>query len=169
MRTADARIGELYSDAGYLVLRRCLQILGNREESLDVVQWTFMRAIEVGFEFRTRPEALVWLYRTASRRCLQVLRRGSLRARLTEHHRPALEGFPAPRVDERLVDRDLLSRALEPMSEADAQMVLMTYVWGFEVETAAEVCGVSERTVRRARQAFQQRLTALGGGAEAES
>lgn len=161
MGTADTPLGKLYSEAGYLVLRRCMQILANREEALDVVQWTFVRALEVGFEFRSRPEALVWLYRTASRRCLQVIRRGTNRARLTEHHRPALEGLPPSGADERLADRDLLLRALDRLSDAEAQMVLMTYVWGFEVENTAEICGVSERTVRRARETFQTRLAAL--------
>jgi RNA polymerase sigma factor (sigma-70 family) len=161
MTEVNEPIGRLYAAAGHLVLRRCVQILRDREEALDVVQWTFVRAIEVGFEVRSQPEALAWLYQTASRRCLQLLRGGSTRTRLLDRHRVAMESLPTIHHDDRLVDRDLLTRALAELSDADAQMALMTYVWGFDVEHVAQIVSVSERTVRRAREAFQRGLVSL--------
>ena len=47
---AHGDLGALYEQVGHLVLRRCQQILRNPEEAMDAVQWTFVRAIETGFE-----------------------------------------------------------------------------------------------------------------------
>lgn len=161
MPNQDAAIGKLYAETGHLVLRRCLQILRNPEEAMDAVQWTFVRAIETGFEVRSRGEALSWLYQTASRRCLWVMRNGTSRARLTERHRPELVAPPTVALEADLVSRDLMTRALEGMSDDAAQLVLMTWVWGYTNERAAELAGTSVRTVGRARAAFEANLRAL--------
>jgi RNA polymerase sigma factor (sigma-70 family) len=157
----QGEIGRLYADAGHLVLRRCLQILRNPEEAMDAVHHTFVRALETGFEPRSRGEAVVWLYRTAAHRCLWVMRNASHRSRIVERHRPELTGPPAIGLEGDLVGRDLLVRALEGMSEPSAQLVLMTYVWGYTNERAAEIAGTSVRTVGRARATFEDRLRSL--------
>jgi RNA polymerase sigma factor (sigma-70 family) len=151
----------LYADVGHLVLRRCLQLLRNQEEAMDAVQWTFVRAIETGFQVRSRGEALSWLYRTASRRCLWVMRNSSSRSKITDRHRPELEGMPTVAVEADLVGRDLLVRALDGMSDDAAELVLMTYVWGYTNDRAAEIAGTSVRTVGRARADFEARLRSL--------
>lgn len=160
---AESEIGRLYAEVGHLVLRRCLQILRNHEEAMDAVQWTFVRAIETRFEVRTRGEALSWLYRTASRRCLWVLRNSSTRSRITDRHRPELEAPPSMTLEADLVGRDLLVRALAGMSDDAAEMVLMTHVWGYTNERVAELAGTSVRTVGRARADFEARMRALVG------
>lgn len=154
-------LGELYERIGHLVLRRCMQILRDPEEAMDAVHWTFVRAIEVGFEVRSRGEALSWMYRTASRRCLWVLRNSSSRSRITERHRAELPAPPAVAVEADLVGRDLLTRALQGLSEDSAELVLMTYVWGYTNDRAAELAGTSTRTVGRARAAFEARMRDL--------
>jgi RNA polymerase sigma-70 factor (ECF subfamily) len=156
-------LGQLYEQVGHLVFRRCLQILRNPEEAMDAVQWTFTRAIETGFEVRSRGEALSWLYRTASRRCLWVMRNASSRSRITDRHRPELPAPPEIAVETDLLSRDLLLRGLEGMGDDAAQLVLMTYVWGYSNERAAEIAGTSVRTVGRARAAFEARLRGLVG------
>lgn len=158
MRRED-EIGRLYSDVGHLVLRRCLQILRDQEEAMDAVQWTFVRALETGFQVRTRGEALSWLYQTASRRCLWVMRNRSHRARLLEAQ--DLPQIAAVTTEADAIGRDLLVRALDGLSEEAAQAVLMTYVWGYTNDRAAEIAGISVRTVGRARAEFESRLSAL--------
>jgi RNA polymerase sigma factor (sigma-70 family) len=157
----DDEIGRLYTETGHLVLRRCLQILRDPEEALDTVQWTFMRAIEIGFVVRSRGEALSWLYQTASRRCLWMLRNSSQRSRLVQKHGSELADLPQPALEADLVGRDLLVRALDVLTEDAAQLVLMTYVWGYSAERAAQIAGVSVRTVGRARATFEARLREL--------
>ncbi|MEQ1571956.1 MAG: RNA polymerase sigma factor, partial [Myxococcota bacterium] len=156
-------LGRLYEEVGHLVFRRCLQILRNPEEAMDAVQWTFVRAIETGFVVRTRGEALSWLYQTASRRCLWVMRNSSNRSRITDRHRPELAPPPAAALEADLVSRDLMTRALDGMSDDAAQLVLMTYVWGYTNDRAAELAGTSVRTVGRARADFEARMRDLAG------
>ncbi|MBX2798012.1 MAG: sigma-70 family RNA polymerase sigma factor [Myxococcales bacterium] len=157
---APTNIAELYDAVGHLVFRRCLQILRNPEEAKDAVQWTFVRAIETGFEVRSSAEALSWLYQTASRRCLWVLRNARVRSGILDRHgTEALPSTIAMPVD--LESRELLAQALDGMVERDAQLVLMTHVWGYSTERAAEIAGTSVRTVGRARADFKERLRRL--------
>jgi RNA polymerase sigma factor (sigma-70 family) len=154
-------MGRLYVEVGHLVLRRCLQILRNPEEAMDAVQYTFVRALETGFEPRSRGEALAWLYRTASHRCLWVMRNSSRRSGIVDRHRPELTGPPAIGLEADIVGRDLLVRALDGLPDSAAHLVLMTYVWGYTNERAAEIAGTSVRTVGRARATFEDRLRSL--------
>ena len=133
---------------------------------MDTVQWTFMRAIETGFEARSRGEALVWLYRTASRRCLWMLRNRSNRAKLIDRHWG--DFAPPPRILEAdVVHRALFVQALDAMDDGAAQLVLMTYIWGYTHQRAAALAGTSVRTVGRARAAFEAQLRALVAPEEA--
>jgi RNA polymerase sigma-70 factor, ECF subfamily len=154
-------IGELYKQVGHLVLRRCVQILRDPEEAMDVVQWTFIRAIETGFVVRTRGEALSWLYRTAAHRCLWLMRNKSNRARITERHLPEMPAPPPVALEADLLSRDLLDQALSGLTEEHAELVLMTYVWGYSNDRAAQLAGTSVRTVGRARAAFEGRMKEL--------
>lgn len=151
---------DLYEAAGPYVLRRCVQMLGDAHEALDVTQWTFLRAIEVGFEVRTQGEALSWLYSTATRRCLWLMRNRTTRTRLRTLHADALRGLPHPDPEPALVSKDLVERVLSDVDERTGMIALLTWSQGLSNERAAEVCGVSVRTVGRARATFEERLRA---------
>ena len=156
-------IGRLYEETGFLVQRRCERMLRDREEAADVTQWTYLRAIELHFEVRTRAEALSWLYLTATRRCLALLRDGGNRRRLAERHEEVLRpsGFGSP--EGRAVDRDLLQRALREVDDTTAEIALLTYLQEIPVERAAELTGISVRTVARARARFEETLSRIAG------
>ncbi|MEN0060972.1 MAG: sigma-70 family RNA polymerase sigma factor [Myxococcota bacterium] len=156
--TPDLTIDELYERAGPLVLRRSIQMIGDRQEALDVTQWTFMRAIEVGFEIRSLPEALAWLYQTATRRCLWLLRNRRNRARIRVAHGDYLRGLPGHHPEGAHADRDLVHRVLNEVDERTGEVVLLTWLQGLSNQRAAEVLGISVRTVGRARSEFESRL-----------
>lgn len=159
--TRSAAIGRLYEETGFLVLRRCLRITGNAEEAMDATQWTYMRALETGFEVRSRGEALSWLYRTAVRRCLTLVRSQSTRSRLLDRHSAEIAGMPRPPVDVDVISRDLLARAIADLSDETAELAIATYIQGLSNEQTAEMYGVSTSTVGRARAAFEAALRAL--------
>ena len=129
---------------------------------MDAMQWTYLKAIESNFEVRSRPEALAWLYRTATRRCLALLRSGTTRARLLDHYADDLAGMPNTPLDVDVVSRDLVGRALTRLDESAGEIVVMTWGMGLSNERAAELCGVSTRTVGRARATFEDALRDLG-------
>lgn len=153
-------LATLYRSAGPLVMRRCVQMMGDPHEALDVTQWTFMRAVEVDFEVRSRGEALSWLYSTATRRCLWLLRNRTTRERLRLLHGDALRGLPNLGPESTFVQRDLVERVLGDVDERTGMIALLTWLQGLSNERAAEVCGVSVRTVGRARASFEERLRA---------
>ena len=154
-------IGRLYEETGFLVYRRCLSMLANPQEAMDVTQWTYVRALEVGFEVRSRGEALVWLYGTATRRCLALLRDEGNRRRIRDAHTAEIGGGPAPSPEAQAVGHDLLRQALRRVDARTAEIALLTHVQGLSVERAAEICGVSERTVARERRVFEAALAGL--------
>ncbi len=154
-------ISRLYEETGFLVLRRCLRMMNNPEEAMDATQWTFLRAWETDFEVRSRAEALAWLYRTAIRRCLWMLRNSTVRSRILGRHSEELRGMPRVTLDADVIGRDLLARAVHNLDDQTAELAMATYIHGLSNDRAAELYGVSVRTFGRARAAFEQALREL--------
>jgi RNA polymerase sigma-70 factor (ECF subfamily) len=158
-------VGRLYEETGFLVQRRCLRMLRDPEEAADVTHWTYLRALELNFEVRSRGEALAWLYLTATRRCLSLLRDGGNRRRLALLHEESLappgEGSP----EAAAVTRDLFVRALRAVDDYTGEIAMLTYLQEMSVERAGELTETSVRTVARARARFQAELAQLMEGA----
>jgi len=163
---ADDALGDLYREVGHLVYRRCLMILRDPQEAMDVTQWTFIRAIETRFEVRSRAEALSWLYQTASRRCLAWIRDESNRRRLRAVHAPELRGSAPPTPEHHVAGREILNKALKQVDAKTAEIALMTHVQGISVERTAELTGISVRTIARARRKFEACLKELSSTVE---
>jgi RNA polymerase sigma-70 factor (ECF subfamily) len=136
-------------------------MMSDPQEAMDVTQWTFVRAIETGFEVRSRPEALAWLYRTATQRCLWLLRNRRSRSHLRVVHHQALEGLRRPSPEASAADREIVNRVLAQVDERTGEIALLTWVQGLSNERVAEICEVSVRTVGRARADFEARVRAL--------
>lgn len=148
-------IGTLYERTGHLVFRRASQMLRDPEEARDVVQWVYLRAIEVGFEHRSDGESLSWLYRTTTQRCLHLLRTTSTRARLRVVHEDALRPPGPPDPEHDLGSRQTLSALLAQVDERTGEIALATFVMGLSHDRVAEMFGISVRTVGRARAEFE--------------
>ncbi len=162
---ANHPIATLYDELGAFVLRRSMQMMHDPHAAMDVTQWTFLKALETDFHVRSRPEALAWLYRTATQRCLHLLRARSTHRRLHHEHRDALMGLPRPSPESTAADRELVHRALGMVDERTGEIALLTWAQGMSNERAAELCGVSVRTVGRARATFEACLRTLAAEA----
>lgn len=161
--THQEAIARLYDTTGHLVLRRCMQMLRDPQEARDATQWVYLRAIETGFEVRSTEQSLSWLYQTAVRRCLWVLRNRRHRGRLRHIHREELMGMPSPSAEGRTIDRDLLERCLAQLDERTGEIALMTWGMGLSNDRVAQLLEVSTRTVGRARAQFESHLRYLAG------
>ena len=137
-------IEDLYARAGPLVLRRCRQMLGSDEAALDATQWVFLRALETGFVPQSPAESLTWLYTTATRHCLTVLRTGRRRFDLRARHHDTLSRV-VQSCEGQTVSRDLLRRALGRLDDRSAEIALLTFVQGLSVRRAAETCPQDRR------------------------
>jgi RNA polymerase sigma-70 factor (ECF subfamily) len=148
-------ISDLYARTGHLVWRRAHQMLRDAEEARDVVQYVYLRAVETGFVHRTDGESLAWLYRTATQRCLHLLRTTTTRARLRGAHAEALHPTAFPDPESTLGGRQEWAAVLALVDERTGELALATVAMGLSQERAAELFGVSVRTVGRARAEFE--------------
>jgi len=165
MPSVPAPSSPLYDEAGPLVYRRCLRMLNNHEASLDVTQWVFLRAVEIGFEVRSPAESLSWLYQAATKRCLTIMRTERTRRRIRGQHKPELvQQTPSP--EGQTIHRDLLLQALDAVDDQTGHIALLTWFQGLSNLRAAEICGVSTRSVLRARRRFETVLEELNTGNE---
>jgi len=148
----------LYRDAGQFVFRRCLRMLRNNEEAMDVTQWCFVRAWESGFEPRSLEQSLAWLYRTAGRRCLTLLRDEGNRRRIRREHATELRRGWSPSHEGRVIERELLLRALQNADEAAAEVAMLHYFQGLSMKRVVEVTGMSTATAYRAKSRYSELL-----------
>ena len=96
---------EPYRRYGPALLRKAERMLQDRDEAKDVVQALFLDLLQ-------RPDTpadLPYLYRAVTRRCLNHLRDRRNQGRLLSSGDEALRGPARTRLDERVVDRQLLA------------------------------------------------------------
>lgn len=129
---------------GPMVLRRARIILGNQEDAEDATQEVFLRAIASIGRFEQRSEVSTWLYRITTNHCVDLLRSRKVRnAKIGSDAKEEEVLAGGPDVAEVLVLRSLISEA----DEREARAALYVHVDGMTHEEAAEVLGVSRRTV----------------------
>jgi RNA polymerase sigma-70 factor, ECF subfamily len=127
------------------VWRRCFAVLRNEAAARDVTQDVFIRCLRHHRHLRPGRELLAWLYRVATNLCLNELRDRKVQFRDAE--------TAASDTAEPSAEPDAVSRVLTAQLTAglDARSRLVAYavlVDGLTHAEAAEVAGVSERTVR---------------------
>jgi RNA polymerase sigma factor (sigma-70 family) len=145
MRDTDA----LFRAHAPSVYRRALRILRSRADAEDAVQEIFARAFTA--EFDGRSSASTWLYRITVNYCLNQIRNRRTRGEvLTE--RADTEGTEA-NTENWVLFREILTQA----DEREAEAALAVFVDGMSHEEAAEVLGVSRRTIGNLLERFGER------------
>jgi RNA polymerase sigma-70 factor (ECF subfamily) len=128
------------------IWRRCYTVLRNEASAMDVTQEVFVRCFRHHRELRTGRELLGWLYRVATNLCLN-----ELRDRHARGDAPAVEapvgGAEAGREPDALA-RLMTSEVLFGVDRRSQEIAFFVFVDGMTHVEAAEVAGVSERTVR---------------------
>jgi RNA polymerase sigma-70 factor, ECF subfamily len=157
--TEPAEFARVY--ARYLppIQAKCRRLLGRSPATEDVVQETFLRLwksdVAAGGDART---VMAWLYRTCTRLAIDVLREG----RWTDRGEGVPEATPCS-VDlgaATAAKTAILSLAASVPGDEIAAAVLCR-VDGLSQPEAATVLGVSDRTVRRLLDRFDERTASL--------
>ncbi|MGH2794185.1 MAG: sigma-70 family RNA polymerase sigma factor [Actinomycetota bacterium] len=142
----DESFAELYRRYRSEVYGVCLRRLGERGAAEDVTQDTFLRAYANLHRFDDSRRMLPWLVSIATRRCIDVRRRGSksstvdvvdLIAREHIEHDPTLDAVVA--VDE----RRRLERALRRLPQRQRRALLLHALEGWSYADIAAAEGVS--------------------------
>lgn len=140
-------LGALARDYGPRAFRFALQIVGNRDEAMDVVQEAFLRLHRHwGRRDPSRPLA-PWLYAIVRNLGVDVLRRRSTHA--AEEAGPEVaDGGPGPEVLlERSQQRTALWAAIGRLPVAMREVFLLRELHGLSYAEIGEVLGVPVSTV----------------------
>ena len=152
-KLTEQEIRSAFSTHAPKVYRRALSILGDQEEAKDVTQEVFIKAVQESSTFRAESQLSTWLYRITTNICLNLLRDARRRAALRRERLGPQEEAPLPSCPEdRLLIRQLLAQADERLAAA----AVCVYVDGMSYREAAEVLGVSKRTVGNLLERFQE-------------
>jgi RNA polymerase sigma-70 factor, ECF subfamily len=152
-----ARFNDLYARFGAAIYARCRQILKDRAAAEDVTQETFLSAHRTLARLGNDREALAWLYRTATNRCLNEIRNGRYRP-VSVANPPDLPDWP---LDQQLVNHDLFVRLTNELPQDLSTVAWLYHVDGHEQADIADICGVSRRTIISRLARFAQRARAL--------
>jgi RNA polymerase sigma-70 factor (ECF subfamily) len=138
-------ITDSYERYGPMVFRRAYSILGNHAEADEATQEVFIRAMNGLEKFDGRSKMSTWLYRVTTNFCLNKLRDRKRRYELQKERREPEE--PKRSHSVRIADQIMLRILLAEADEQQAKAAICVYMDGMSHEEAADVLGVSRRTV----------------------
>ncbi len=156
MSRADSQqISSLFQQHGPRVYRRALRLLGNPADAEEAAQEIFIRVLSNIGGFQQRSQLTTWLYQVTTHYCLNLIRDRSRRAELHEAHVVPMAG-EAEVGTARSDDLVLLRKLLAGADEQQAQAAIYVFLDGMSHQEAAEVLGVSKRTVGNLLERFQK-------------
>lgn len=148
-----------------------LGMLGNPEDSKDVVQETFLRAYRRLASLNGEQGVLAYLCKTASNASIDLLRKrkGARSVSIDDFDESLLAAWPGQRPDQagdQLAMRRVLETALASLSEEHRIVVVMHHIAGLPVdEIAAELrlpVGTVKSRLGRGREALRRKLPMFG-------
>ena len=149
----------LYRNYGPALVRKAERILLSPDDASDIVQGLFVELMQ-----RPKKNAdLPYLYRAVTNRSLNLLRDRNNRERLLERQQVALRGPVRTRLDDRMVDLDLLIQLTEALDQRTLEVVVCCFVDDMSQEEAAELLGVSRKTIGKRLKQARLRLERLAG------
>jgi RNA polymerase sigma-70 factor (ECF subfamily) len=149
------------------------RLSGNRELADDLTHDTFLSAYESLPKLRPDSNIVPWLYRIASNRFRDFLRRKRVIHWLRWTDSPRSEAAMACRGgEERLPEREAVQAVLGTMKPEYAICLVLRLAEGFTSEETAQILGITPEAVRmrlsRARQMFKAGYLGLDGGPAGE-
>jgi RNA polymerase sigma-70 factor (ECF subfamily) len=174
-RTEFARMVDVYSGTIY---RLALKMLGRPQDAEDVLQNTFLKALQHMNEFEGRSSLSTWLYRIASNEALMLLRKQHPEVMLTEEASEDENGDFAPvqftdwccLPEEELLNsesRAALDRAIQLLPDSLRIVFLLRDIEGLSIQETSQVLDLSETAVKtrllRARLRLRESLSVYFG------
>lgn len=137
------------------VRAKCRRLLGDSSAAEDAAQETFLRLLGAGLPVNAEPRVvLAWLYRTGTRISIDMLRERRRRADPITDDTPC-GADPAAA----LAARSALARIADATPDDELAAAVLCRIDALTQPEAAAVMNVSERTVRRLLDRFDERLT----------
>ncbi len=151
------RLESLFSKYSDLLYRIALVKLHSREDAEDAVQDTFIKYMTSPFILHSDGEERAWLIRVLENRCLDLLRRRSVR-----DHLPIDDVNDLAVEDE--VSQDVFE-ALSKLSEKYRTVILLHHLEGFSIDEISKALALSKSAVKmRLARGREELKTILGEG-----
>lgn len=159
----DAQLADLYTRYGYLVHRRCLQLLRRAEDAEDALQETFLRVRRLGAAPSDGGSTLAWLYAVARNVCFDLMEKQRRHPVAGEEELAALERRGHGDADD-ADRRAVVGLALRQLDGKTRAIGVLHHLDGYTQEEVAARTGYSRRTVYKKLQLFEERLRAIFRG-----
>jgi RNA polymerase sigma-70 factor, ECF subfamily len=162
----DAQLADLYTRYGYLVHRRCQQLMQRTEDAEDALQETFLRVKRLGAAPSDGGSTLAWLYTIARRVCFDLMEKRRRDPVASEDQLASLErrGHGAAEDADR---RALVGAALRQLDGTTRTIGVLHYLDGYTQDEVAARTGYSRRTIGKKLQLFEERVRVLWRGGKA--
>lgn len=156
----DAELTELYKRHAPALHRRCLSIVGNRDEARDLVQEAFARYLSVRDSWRDRASPFAVLYRIATNAAIDRLRRRQTATAAEDALAAPAHGGETQRPDrpdrfDHLHDLAVLTRGL---SEEELTVAVLHHFDGYTQDGIAAALDLSRRTVGKILARFEDHI-----------
>ena len=158
----DTQLADLYKRYGYLVHRRCLQLLRNPADAEDALQETFLRLKRLDATPAEAGSTLAWLYTVARRVAFDLMEKRRRAPVAGEHDLLELErrGEGEPADADR---RALVGAALRDLDGDTRTIGVLHHLDGYTQEEVAARTGFSRKTVGKKLARFEERLREIWG------
>lgn len=133
---------------------RCRNILGSEDEAWDATQDIFMKLIKSYKTIQKKQSLLSWLYTSATHHCISVLRKKRGVAFEENIHSPGRENRE---MEKKLLLKDVVERLLRPWDRKTREVIVYTYVDGYNQQEIARLTGMGESTIRRHLTKFRRK------------
>jgi len=178
-----AEFVRLVKTASPAIYRLGLKMLGNPQDAEDILQNTFLKALQAWNEFEGRSNPLTWLYRIAINESLMNIRRRKVQIELADEHADESDEVIPP---VQLTDwcclpesefitaesRKALDSAIQTLPEKLRAVFLLRDIEGLSIQETMDALGLSDTAVKsrllRARLHLREQLSAYFGGRVAE-
>ena len=149
------------------LMGHALTIVGNREDALDVVQQTFVRAFRSLGQFEIGRKFYPYIYGIMRNLCVDILRRTARQRRLQETLWNAVELNSQYREsDERM---QLLWNAVGRLSEENREIIVLKHLEGRKYDEISEILQIARGTVMSRLHRAREKLKEIVSRLEASS
>lgn len=173
-----AEFSRLVEGAAGSIHRLALKMLGNQQDAEDVLQNTFLKALQSLPGFEGRSSLGTWLYRIAINEALMLMRRSRPEVQIAEEPGEKTQDLPFP---VQLVDwcclpepdflsaeaNEALDRAILNLPDKLRVVFLLRDIEGLSIQETSETLGLTETAVKtrllRARLRLREELSVYFG------
>lgn len=156
----QTRFRDIYRRHAPVVHRRALQLLRQEEDALDVVHDVFERWLDGRAPEASDDGLLAWMYRVTTNLCLNRLRDARRRAALLALHAGHVPVGGLAVTTERVEAARTVAQLAAEATDKELAAAVYCHVDGMTQEEAAEVLGVTSRTIRNLLRRFEDHVRA---------